>query len=220
MTVLRVGRHMTIPPITNVQTFAPKTTAAGVDWSVWFDHLWIAKGAASLAASYVDRVGTTTLTEGVTPTLVAGGWLFGGTYLKTGLVPNGDWMMMVQYVGGGDPSGTICGTNLATAPRFTISPNTSGWAGRVQYGYNSVSYVAPQLAAGNLCIAGATAYRNGASDGALSAWSGTNAIEIGIGSGGDGSGAWYGGPVVAVGLKATTLSAAAVAAAMAAMAAL
>jgi hypothetical protein len=60
--------------------------AAGVNWSQWFDYLWIAKGAASLAASYVDVVSSQSVTPVVAPTLGASGWVFAASaWMDTGL---------------------------------------------------------------------------------------------------------------------------------------
>lgn len=59
------------------------------------------KGAASLAASYVNLAnpGTYDAAPGVAPTLVAGGWTFNGTnnYLDTGIVPvnNQQWTLLM-----------------------------------------------------------------------------------------------------------------------------
>lgn len=220
-TILRPGqRILNIPGIGVSTSRRAVASAAGVDWSQWFDHVWIAKGAASLAASYASMVGSTTLTEGAAPTLEAGGWLFSGTYLLTGLIPTSDWTMMVQYTGANSPSGILCGTSIGNSPNYFISPDTGTWAGRVFYGHNGGTYVAPAHPAGNLCVAGANAYRDGVADGALSAWSGTNSMQIGIGAAGDGSNLIYGATVVAFGLAPSTLNATQVALAHAAMAAL
>ena len=73
---------------------------AVVDWSQWFDHLWIAKGAASLDASYTDHVGTQTLGVGVAPTLSADGWVFAGAgYLTCENPAASNWSYMMRVSG-------------------------------------------------------------------------------------------------------------------------
>ena len=60
-----------------------------------------AKGAASLAASYVNLVtpGTYDAYAGIAPTLGANGWAFdGNAYLNTGIIPNTGYSALVQFI--------------------------------------------------------------------------------------------------------------------------
>lgn len=136
------------------------------------------KGAASLAASYVNlaNAGTYDAAPGVAPTL-SGGWVFNGTtqYLKTGIVPLVTYTMIIQFASAATTTfGAICGCAQGGSPNiyYQIVPTLdSGTPGKHAYGCGSEAgtgnQVAPKLASGNLCLAGAQGYLNGAADGVL-----------------------------------------------------
>lgn len=207
----------------------PAPAAGGVDWSAWFDHFWQAKGAASQAASYLDLVGSADLTEGVAPTWSSGAGLsFNGStqYLKFGLTPqpnsgygNVTWSVMVQYA-----------SFTATGVLDKLIGSSAGVAGFgigkyyptclfVSGGYLSYGTFP---SSGNIAIAGDVAYLNGSSVGTCSGDWLDSISEMYLG------GANYGESltepanvtIIAVGIKASTMSSGDVAAASAAMAAL
>ena len=142
------------------------------------------KGAASLAASYVNLAnpGTNDAAPGVAPTFnTATGWTFNGTtqYLTTGIVPLLNWTLIVRFSGVAN-NGILAGSGLSTA-LFAISPQR-GAGGIVRYSYGAgTSEIAPGMTAGVLGIAGGNRYRHGAADGSFSALSSSaiNAIQIG-----------------------------------------
>jgi hypothetical protein len=134
------------------------------------------KGAASLAASYINLItpGTYDVAPGVAPTFSAAtGWTFNGStqYLDTGVSPAvaGTWSIFVQYTGLNDDA-CIIGSYI-----------TDGACGI--WGYKSADYMrcyngkdyddggdavnSPKLVAGNYGLAGKTPYRNGVAEGNL-----------------------------------------------------
>ena len=188
----RVGVHGAgFTPITQMAP-CPAGAVAGDWWDPNNDGLcvWAAyqpKGAADLAGSYVDLSGNGNNTApGVAPTWDAvNGWIFNGTtqYLVTTFVPAQDQSqsMIIQYTNAVTIDGVICGCNGLTTTRvFHLEPLRSGTS--VRYGNGGLTAVAPQLAAGNICVAGNDGYRNGASEGiALAAWTGA-ALTVYIGA--------------------------------------
>lgn len=182
-----------------------------------------AKGAASLAASYVNLAnpGTYNATPGVAPTWdAADGWILNGSqYLTTGIIPASGHSVIVQFdlSNGG---GTICG-QYSPGARLDIWPNDEGG---VFYGSgNGGSNVPPPLLTGNLCIAGQQGYRNGVADGASTPnWTSTTAYDIYIGCSHRASGPIYfvTGKIKALAIYNVTLSAPQVLAISTAMAAL
>ena len=144
------------------------------------------KGAANLAASYVDLTGNgNNCGPGVAPTWDAvNGWKFDtpGQMLLTALSPAAGWSAMVSLL--------VASTGEATSGRafdngnltFGIIPNNSGV--NVAYAHGGVLGAPPPMAFGPsavLGIAGATSYRNGISDGAIPA-GGVTASNITIGN--------------------------------------
>lgn len=103
MVILRPGQRHVMIPGDAVTVRAGRNTlhAGGVDWSIWFDHFYDAKNAASQAASYTDLVGSTNLTAPSAPSWSAGtGWTFvsaSNQYLATGIVPVATSMIAVRY---------------------------------------------------------------------------------------------------------------------------
>lgn len=195
---------------------------AGMDWSQWFDHCWVAKGAASLAASYADLVGAQALTTAAAPTLDANGWVCNGStsYLDSGISIGPDeigiWSVMVQFVAGSAAAGFYTAVG---AYHLNITPNWYAYLVTAANG-GGYSYLSAYMTAGNYCVAGLAAYRNGASDGALAGGDQSYTSNLWIGANSYGPGQFYAGTIVAVGVKHAILNATAVAAAKAAMAAL
>jgi hypothetical protein len=130
------------------------------------------KGAASLAASYINLVnpGTYDATAPVTaPTLDATGWVFASNaWLDTGITlsnPSSGWSAAVQFanVGGANQAPLLGVQNDAGTRSFGLRPYRT--TGVVTYDNSYFLNVSPQLAAGTIGIAGNQGYRNGTADG-------------------------------------------------------
>lgn len=140
-----------------------------------------AKGAASLAASYINLAnpGTYDAAPGVAPAWdAASGWTFAATYLLTGIIPSGaGWSMIIRF-SDCTPNGVLAGTR--GDPRMYIYP--ASWTS-FQFGYGDGTYTygtAP--AAGVAAIAGANFYLDGALLSAISfTWTGAPSYGIAIG---------------------------------------
>lgn len=193
MMTLRPGQRIVNIPGIGVQTSRRAVSVAAAAW-------WLAggaptpiavyqpKGAASLAASYVNLVnpGTYDAALGTEPSFdAATGWTFNGTdqYLATGINPNAQtWSYLIrfsdcaivdafQYIFG--RTGTGC----------NVAFGTSESAGNLSY-YNGGSLIkSTRLSSGVLAMAGASAYRNGVAEiGTIGAYSGTTANSLWIGA--------------------------------------
>lgn len=180
------------------------------------------KGAASLAASYSNLAnpGTYNAAPGVAPTWAAAtGWTFAIAYLKTGINVAASWTAIVRFsdvANGGALFGLY--KYSATTGGYAVFPNVSG---KVYY-YNAAELsVAPAATSGVVAIAGSTAYRNGASDGAITAGTFPGLADLYIGviynGGGIQSGTYVDGKIQALAIYNTTLTAPQVAAVSAAM---
>lgn len=194
------------------------------------------KGAASLAASYVNLAnpGTYDAAPGVAPTFdAATGWTFNGLsqYLMTGIVPASvNWSMMARYSNAAwHPSGStyygaIIGSySVPGNHRFTIYAY-SNTAVRIQFGNDGYLDGLSSSASGVVGFSGDTGYLNGSAvSGAITPFVSptANALLIGAHSKGDGGvGTFFYGNIQAVAIYNTTLTAPQVAAVSAAMAAL
>lgn len=144
-----------------------------------------AKGAASLAASYVNLAnpGTNDLTVGDAPAWdTSYGWDFTGSkYLQTGLQPTPSvWTMLVQFTNAPTGLSVIVGCIGLGDTRFFICPGNG--SSNVFYGDGAELAVPPNLVSGNLALAGNRAYRNGTVEGdAIGAASGNPGRDIWIG---------------------------------------
>lgn len=213
---------MTIPPGA-VTVHAPRSAAAaGVNWATWFDHFWLAKGAASLAASYVDLVGAADLTTAASPALGADGWEFNGStqYLDTGVIPLCAGTVMVRFSNAtSSDSIAVVGAN---DPIYLIKPRAAGDYWVIYWMANKSMGRTPPLSAGVLAVSNQQPYRNGSPDGKPGDSGPDGAYSMYIGAMNNyRHPAWFfAGNVQAVGMKATSLTGAQVAAASAAMAAL
>lgn len=147
------------------------------------------KGAASLAASYINLInpGTYNAAPGVAPTFnTATGWTFNGTtqYLNSGVVHGQNWTIIAQFSGASDSASVMCGAQDAGDTALSVSPyfNLFG-ANRAFYGNGGVIAVSTGLASGNLCSAGNQGYKNGVAHGAaIPAWSGVNTRSVYMGA--------------------------------------
>lgn len=185
------------------------------------------KGAVSLAASYINlsNPGTYNATPGTAPTFDAGiGWSFAtNKYLKTGIIPSSvNWSILIRISNA--TAGNVVGSlsNPGTLRSLQILPYVSN---QVQYGNggNLLLSVAPGVSSGVLGIAGKQAYRNGVSDGTISAGTGLSTCDLYIGTLNVNNAAYvvyYFGNVQAVSIYNVALTASQVAAISAAMAAL
>lgn len=231
MTILRVGRNMTIPSLLQVRTFAPRSAAAAVPWyrAGGAPEPVVAyqpKGAASLAASYSNLVnpGTNDAAVVAAPTFdTATGWTFNGSNqaLQAAFVSNDNSGVLVRFTNCG--AGYVVG-QYQNEHAFLIYPYLGGASVRYWNGVG-LAAVAPAVTAGVLGVSGQKGYRNGSLDtSALTAHGTIGSINDRVRIGGYFSNADGGGftavKVQAFALWNTLLSDAQVAALSAAMAAL
>lgn len=184
------------------------------------------KGAASLAASYVNLAnpGTYDAAPGTAPTHAAAtGWTFGGLqYLTTGVVPASGFSALCRFSNAtGSSSHAPFGVSFSAGnQRFYVRVREATYR-RYAYGTSNL-LVAGSLTSGVVALAGNNAYLDGVSDGTVvSSWTNT-AIPLTIGAENTGSTrqSWYWGYVFAFVAYTATLTAPQVAAVSAAMAAL
>lgn len=135
-----------------------------------------AKGAASLAASYVNLAnpGTYDLTPGSAPGWsAAAGWICDGSqWLKTGITPpnNRTWSMIGSFSNmSGNPS-VVAGCYNSDTAGFVVQPRTV--TANHLYMNGSRLQKANALAAGTMAVAGNYAYLDGVPEGAMAAGSG------------------------------------------------
>ena len=197
-----------------------------------------AKGAASLAASYVNLAnpGTYDAAPGVAPTFAtATGWTFNGTtqWLATGITPANDrtWTMIARFSGVVDANNRIIaglGRPDSASRWFTLGARTNA---RAFYNGGFLS-IATGLTTGVIGFAGTTGYVDGvAQAGTIPASAGTfydtsmaRDLAIAIGAQDDGQvngpAGFFLGNILAVVVYSSTLTAGQVAAVSAAMSAL
>lgn len=186
------------------------------------------KGAASLAASYVNLAnpGTYDAAPGVAPDWDSGtGWTFNGStqYLTTGVMPSVGWSMIARFSDFSTNDRYLAGAyNVASITLMALCPTYSTgvqyWNGRNPIG---IRVATPNISTGVLCVAGGTAYRNGVSDGSLSnSYAPTVSIYLGALNKDATPSNLAIGSIQAVAIYSATLSAAQVALISAAMAAL
>lgn len=134
MGVIHGRRHITLPggPVVVRQG---RGAVAPAGWWVVAGKTAVAaycpKGAASLAASYINLVqpGTYDAAEGVAPTWDAGaGWKFNGStqYLATGIVPSPTWTIIASVARGGTVQGYDIGC-ITGSDEFGVGI-CAGWA--------------------------------------------------------------------------------------------
>lgn len=210
---------------------APWWTVAGVTCRAAYQP----KGAASLAASYVNLAnpGTNDAAPGVAPTFdAATGWTFNGStqWLTSGISPASTaWSLLVQYSGVTATNDSVpCGYYKGTAPTgafmVLIAKSTSVsnmWAYNGGIFPNGIAN-APRMLAGNYGFAGKTPYRNGSAEGnVIPAGTGTiGALYIGARNNGGVTDSFLNGSIQALAIYSATLTGPQVATVAAAMAAL
>jgi len=131
------------------------------------------KGAASLAASYVNLAnpGTYDAAPGTAPAFATEtGWTFGSNrYLTTGVTPGQNWSMLVQFLESADTNGGIVAGSLNGSNRFWIWPANTDTSHN--WGHGGDLSVDGRLRAGVAVLSGPTAYLNGQVEGTISAGS-------------------------------------------------
>lgn len=210
--------------------------AAAAGWWVVAGKTCVAayqpKGAASLAASYVNLAnpGTYDAAPGTAPTFnAATGWTFDGAssqYLITGIVPvnNQTWSMIVRFSDADTAPQSLAGVRETTPAgiRFHVDHRRDSNT-NVYFGSGGVRAVAAAFGAGTLGFAGNQGYKNGLAIGTTipsAAGTFTRAIWIG-GTNTDGTlTPVLTGKIQAVAIYSDTLSAGEVATVSSAMAAL
>ncbi len=149
---------------------------------------WLAKEAASYAASLLDLSGETNdLLEGngAITWSAASGWQFAAADSKFLYAPGvtftgGDYTIIIQFAaetGGGQ----ICGVN-DTSAGYSLIITPSKFGNRVRYNFGSTTNKTPELAAGNLAIAGTSVYRNGVNEGGITKEDVSTTAPFGIGA--------------------------------------
>ena len=164
--------RITIIPAGFMQIRAPKTAAA-VGWWVVPGKTCIgayqAKGAASLAASYVN-LASPGVGDLVAVTAPAGGWDVGNGWKFTN-VPAGGCLQAPTVTDG--YTFLMQFTNAVAANAYMCTTVDGFWRMRqrapgidVEYTYKAgMRYVPPWITAGNYGMAAGQGYRNGAADG-------------------------------------------------------
>ncbi len=137
------------------------------------------KGAASLAASYVNLVNPGTYDATVasgTPNWSGGdGWIGNSCALSTGYTPpNNNVTVIMKFANA--VAGTRAFIGVISGLEIYIYANLA--ANQVRYRSNATLSVAPGLSGGVLAIAGKSAYRNGALDGTIGAGSGVGGAAL------------------------------------------
>ena len=140
------------------------------------------KGAASLAASYVNLAnpGTHDAAPGIAPTWdTTNGWIFATTqYLNVALTTtNETWTLIYQFTGASVSNvfAYAVGASSGAAFSFCFGPNFLNGA-RYISGAQTIT-VAPNLTSGVAAVAGKSAYLNGTSQGTIPA--GTSTANLG-----------------------------------------
>lgn len=182
------------------------------------------KGAASLAASYVNLAspGTFDAAPGVAPTWDAtNGWVFDGStqYLTTGITPASGWSLIARFSNAApaDSFRIIVGARGSLNSRLYIA---AGNTPQRTYGGGGALIVAGVSTAGVMAVANQDCYWNGVAEGTTSAaWSGTSSV-LWIARDPSGSFAYTSCRIQAAIIYSSTLNASQVAAVAAAMAAL
>jgi len=159
---------------------------------------WQAKGALSLADSYVDLSGNgNNLSLGVAPGWAVGtGWQFDGVthFLKTGFIPASDQSQsyFIQFTNGSAVTGNKVLFGMLSGVQWTwIRPVPN--AIQLDYAHGTTNvFVSPNKTTGNLGIAGNQGYRDGVPDGgAIAGFSAAPTRDIWIGAMNNGAATWY-----------------------------
>jgi hypothetical protein len=166
------------------------------------------KGAASLAASYVNLAnpGTYDAAPGVAPTLGANGWAFNGStqYLTTGITADLSWSILARVTGVNDANGFIFGYYVGAASAFGVRPR---YLNNRAYFNGLTLSVSGGITSGVVGFAGKAAYLDGAADGTIGAGGAANAYTVEIGRSNGTANLYLSATVVALAIYSTTLSA-------------
>lgn len=133
---------------------------------------YAAKGSASQAASYINLAnpGTYDLTEGKAPSWnTATGWTFTAAsmeYLKTGIIPNVGWSMIIRISMSGNGAYIPCGNSDGTNGLF-IFPRYVDGKHYYSNGATLLSVAGAISTDTTMSISALDAYLSGASDGTI-----------------------------------------------------
>lgn len=153
-------------------TFDRRATAAATPWYLAGGAptpvaVYQPKGAASLAASYVNLItpGTNDMIVGVAPTLITAGWLGNGSaYLIVPfLVDARSHTILCRFTNVNINErvfGTVMVNHFELRPMYPLSDHCE-----YRCGPGATVFVAPQIATGTIAMAANNLYRNGLSDG-------------------------------------------------------
>lgn len=157
---------------------------------------WTPKGAASLAASYV-QYGTfgTGLTVGVAPTFdTAQGWIFDGSsqYLNTNIIPNNTQTQTVAirysgFVVDGNYRAPFGARTVYPSRTLEVVVGTTG-DNQTYWGDGTSLGIPGRITSGIIIIAGGTRYLNGVNRGTTPGWAGASIENIYIGAESNGGG--------------------------------
>lgn len=216
VTIFRPGQRLVIPS-PSVQVWTPGVSAgAGGDWwdvaGATCVAAYAAKGAADLAASYINLAnpGTYNAAPGVAPTWDAtNGWTFNGStqYLTAGVVPVTDqtWSALVRFSDRSNNNSTPFYVSSGSGKNFYV-----GYFSGYYVGNGGEKSLGSPPNDGVFGFAGATAYVNGiASIGAIPASSGVTTYPLYIGAGNNNGSLLFAfaGKIQALAIYSTTLSA-------------
>lgn len=179
------------------------------------------KGAASLAASYVNLAnpGVYNAAPGTAPTWDASGWSFNGSdqWLDTGYAPQAGHTGIIRFA---NAVRQYTGMYADGIVNFAMAPLRGDGDNKRIYYYGGYNTKTPGYTNCVLAIAGMSFYLNGSPDGGTGSSFGANTTTFGLGRRNGSAIVYYQGDICAASFYNTTLSAAQVAAVTAAMAAL
>lgn len=231
--IVHTGGAQVIPLVRGLRVVQPRAggqwweiagqTAVGIYRAVSTAGSVWGPGPASLAESYINLAnpGTYDAAPGTAPSFAtATGWTFNGItqHLTTGIVPaKQSWSMLIRFSGATSASVAKalagCGANGAQ-PIFLLRP-FNGLQSNTVFGSGGALVDTQRITSGVLGVAGATAYADGSSRGAISSGTGgaiVDALVIGAANRGGTITEYNNVAIQAVALYSTTLSAADVAA--------
>lgn len=171
MMIFRPGQRLVIP---GVQVFQPRVASAA---STWWDNngaisgcvaAYAAKGAADLAASYINLAnpGTYNAVPIVAPTWNAtDGWIFNGStqYLSTQITSPGiTWSVLIRFSNFTHTTNKVFfGTYTGPTVNFLLQTGVNGFA---SYNGGVSASNTPAISSGVLGFAGKQPYRNGVAE--------------------------------------------------------
>ena len=183
-TMLRPGQRMVHLPGIGITTSRRAVSAATANWweaggATGCVAAYQPKGAASLAASYVNLAnpGTYDAAPGTAPTWNAStGWTGDGstTYLTTGVTPGAGWSMLVSFSSITGSRAMLAGEVAANA-YFALGAKWYGFGARALWA-GGEAYQGPELSSGVMALAGNLLYINGVYKKTISStWTGSPA---------------------------------------------